>query len=180
MQPISIECERGPVVIREGMVSDTKQYRPLRLDALQDSPTAFPADYFTSVNRPISFWEGRLGTNEISTISFAEHENQLIGMMGIHRGESPKTKHSADILSVFVRPPWRGLHLAESRINACVESPKSRGVNILKLGVTAASMSAVRDYQRYGFTIYGNEPRGISYNGQYCDDYWMYRALDQL
>src|SRR5262245_22422010 len=126
MYPLTFTTPRGNVVIREGVVSDAERYRQLRLDALQDSPTAFTADYSVNVKRPISFWEDRLKTNETGTIYFAEHENQLISMMAIQRGESSKTKHSANILSVFVHPEWRGLHLVEALINACVEWAKSR------------------------------------------------------
>jgi len=175
MQPINLNTPRGNIVIREGIVSDAEQYRQLRLDALQDSPTAFTADYSVNANRPMSFWEDRLKTDETGIIFFAKHGNQLIGMMAIQRGESSKTKHSANILSVFVRPEWRGLHIAEALIKACVEWAKSRDVNILKLGVNAANTSAVRAYQRCGFTIYGTEPREMYYDGQYYDGHFMSR-----
>jgi RimJ/RimL family protein N-acetyltransferase len=174
----SITTARGAIVIREASLADAIQFRELRLEALQDSPTAFPADYMANVNHPVSFWEDRLKTNGIGTIFFAEHENQLIGMMGIRRGESSKTKHSASIWGVYVRPKWRGLRIAESLIEACIEWAKSKDVIIVKLGVTAASTSAVRCYQRCGFTIYGTEPRGIFHDGQYYDGYLMYRDLN--
>ncbi len=99
-------------------------------------------------------------------------------MMGIRRGETPKTKHGATIWGVYVRPQWRGLHIADSMIEACLTWAKSNGVNIIKLGVTAASASAVRCYQRCGFRIYGTEPRGIFYDGQYYDGYLMVRSLE--
>ena len=175
---MNMETRLGSVVIREGVVSDAGQFRELRLHAIQDSPIAFPADYAIYVNHPMSFWENRLKADEIGTIFFAEHENQLIGMMGIRRGESPKTKHSATIWGVYVRPEWRGLHIAESLIEACFGWARSKDVNIVKLGVTAASTSAVRCYQRCGFIIYGTEPKGMFYEGQYYDGYLMYRSLD--
>ena len=175
---MTIETKNGTVFIREGMISDVEQFRELRLDALQDSPIAFPADYAVNVNHAMSFWEDRLKTDETGTIFFAEHENGLIGMTGIRRGESPKTRHSATIWGVYVRPEWRGLRIAESLIEACIAWAKPNDVNIIKLGVTAASISAVRCYQRCGFIIYGTEPRGIFYEGQYYDGYLMYRSLD--
>jgi RimJ/RimL family protein N-acetyltransferase len=178
MQPINIGTKHGPVLIREATVSDADLFRELRLDAIQDSPIAFPADYTINVNHPMSFWEDRLKTDETGTIFFAEHENGLIGMTGIRRGESPKTRHSATIWGVYVRPEWRGLRIADSLIEACIGWAKSKEVIILKLGVTAASTSAVRCYQRCGFIIYGTEPRGIFYGGQYYDVYLMYRSLD--
>jgi len=177
MQPLTFNTPRGNVIVREGIISDAEQYRQLRLDALQDSPTSFTADYSVNSERPMSFWEDRLMPNENGSIYFAEHANVLIGMMAIQRGESSKTKHSANILSVFVRPEWRGLHLVEALIEACIEWAKSKDVNILKLGVNAANTSAVRAYQRCGFTIYGTEPREMYYNGQYYDGHFMSRDL---
>ncbi len=178
MQPINLETRLGSVLVREATVSDAENFRELRLDALQDSPIAFPADYTVYVNHPRSFWESRLKTDEMATVFFAEHENQLIGMTGIRRGELPKTKHSATIWGVYVRPAWRSIRIAESLIEACLAWAKSNDVNIVKLGVTAASTSAVRCYQRCGFIIYGTEPRGIFYDGHYYDGYLMYRPLD--
>ena len=180
MQPINktFETSRGTINIREAVPSDVIQYRELRLSALQDSPTAFSADYQVNLNHPMSFWEGRLSFNEHGTIFFATHENNLIGMTGIRRGESPKTKHSAGVWGMYVRSEWRGLHIAEALIETCVTWAKVSQVNIIKLGVTTTNTSAVRCYERCGFTIYGNEPSAMLYEGNYYDEYLMSRSLD--
>jgi ribosomal protein S18 acetylase RimI-like enzyme len=177
MQPVNIATPRGDITIREAKPSDVSGFRELRLHALHDAPTAFSADYQVNLNHPMSFWEGRLTFDQYGTIFFAEFENILIGMTAIRRRESPKTKHNADIYSVYVRPEWRGLHIAEALIEACIEWVKAREVNIVKLGVLSSSTSAVRCYQRCGFTIYGTEPRGIYYDGRYHDGYLMYRDI---
>lgn len=177
MQPINhpIETTRGTIIIREATPADVTQFRELRLFALQDAPTAFSADYQTHLSRPMSFWEGRLTFDEYGIIFFAEYTGNLIGMTGIRQRESPKTKHSADIFSVYVRPEWRGLHIAETLIDRCTQWAKSKAVNILKLGVMASNTSAVRCYERCGFKIYGTEPRDVLYEGKYYDLYLMYR-----
>lgn len=180
MQPLNriFETARGTIVIRESSPSDLMQYRELRLGALQDSPTAFSADYEINLNQPMNFWEGRLKPDEHGKLFFAEHASQLTGMTGIRQGESPKTKHGAYIWGVYVRPEWRGLHIAEAFIETCIEWAKMRQVNIVKLGVMTNNTSAVRCYERCGFTIYGIEPRGILYEGKYHDEYLMSRSLD--
>lgn len=165
-------------MIREANPSDAERFRELRLFALQESPTAFGADYQTNLNRPPAYWHERLKKDESSTIFFAEYEHDLVGMMGIEQGQSPKTRHGAEIWGVFVRPEWRGLHIAETLIDACVEWAKSININIIKLGVLAASTSAIRCYQRCGFIIYGTEPQGMFYNDTYYDGYLMSRHLD--
>ena len=174
----TLETSRGNITIRKATPSDVSQYRELRLHALENAPTAFSSDYQVNLNHPVSYWERRLAFDEYGTIFFAEYENKLIGMTGIYQNESPKTRHSAEIISVFVRPEWRGLHIAEALIEACIEWAKAREVNIVKLGVISASTSAIRCYQRCGFAIYGTEPRGIFYEGQYYDGYLMARVIE--
>ena len=154
MEIQKLETKRGSVFIHEALVSDAEQFRELRLDARQESPTAFPADYSAHIDYPVSFWENRLKSDGMGAIFFAEHENQLIGMTGNRRGESPKTKHGATIWGVYARPQWRGLRIADSLIEACIERAKSNTVNIVKLGVTVASISAIRCYERCGFVIW--------------------------
>lgn len=180
MQTKQIETSRGPIIIREATLTDTEQFRLLRLDGLQKSPASFPGDYSTIVNHPQAYWEERLKADQNQTIFFAERESQLIGMTGIRRGESSKIKHSAEIWGVYVQPEWRGLRIADSLIEACTEWAKSNEVNTLHLGALAASTSAVRCYQRCGFIMSGTQPRALFYDGKYYDGYFMFKLLDDL
>jgi len=173
----SFDTARGTIIIREANLADSIQFRELRLNALQDSPTAFSQDYEVNLNHPMSHWEERLTFDEHGIIFFAEHDHHLIGMTGIRRGESPKTRHGAYVWGVFIRPEWRGLHLAEALINLCADWASQRGIVILKLGVMANNVSAIRCYTRIGFTVYGTDPRALYYDGQYYDEYLMSRNL---
>jgi len=174
----SINTPQGTIVIREANLADAIQFRELRLNALQDSPTAFSADLQTNIDHPTSFWEDRLREDENASIYFAEHENHLIGMSGIRCGQSPKTQHNAGIWGVYVRPEWRGLHIAEALIEICIDWARTRDVVIVKLAVVSANESAVHCYKRCGFTIYGTEPRALLYEGKYYDEFLMSRNLD--
>ena len=176
----SISTPKGTVVIREANMGDIIQFRELRLFALQDSPTAFSADYQINYNHPMSFWEGRLRFDEHGIIFFAEYDSKLIGMTGVRKGESPKTKHGAYIWGVYIRPEWRGLHLAEELINTCIEWVQVREVEVVKLGVVTTNTSAIHCYERCGFIVYGTEPRGIFYEGKYYDEHLMFKLLGDL
>jgi len=179
MQPLNktFETSRGKIIIRESTLADLMPYRGLRLDALLDSPTAFSADYELNLNQPMSFWESRVQPDAQGRLFFAEHASQLIGMTGVRLGESPKTKHGAYIWGVYVRPKWRGLHIAEVLIETCINWARMQQVDIVKLGVMTNNTSAVRCYERCGFTIYGTEPRGILHEGNYYDEYLMSRDI---
>ncbi len=175
----SVTTPRGKALIREAKPTDAFQFRELRLGALQDSPIAFTADYQKNLNHPPKYWEDLLTMQpDESTIFLATHEEALIAMTGIARAGSPKTRHSAWVWGVYIRPEWRGLHIAEELILSCFAWAKVRKIVIVKLGVAAVNQPAIRCYERCGFKIYGTEPRAIFHEGKYYDEHLMYRSLD--
>jgi RimJ/RimL family protein N-acetyltransferase len=188
----SITTARGEIYIREASPTDAAQFRELRLGALQDSPLAFSADYQKNLHQPLQQWEDMLTMHpDESTIFLAEQrrgvpsltgvgvdEHELIGMSGIVRGSTPKTRHGATIWGVYMQPEWRGLHIAEELITACLAWAKARRIVIAKLGVAAINQSAVRCYERCGFTIYGTEPRALFHNDSYYDFHMMSCSLE--
>ena len=175
----SITTPRGMITIRDATPADAMPYRQLRLEALQDSPIAFSADYQQNLNQPAKYWEDRLTIEEDeATLFLAEHEGRLIGMMGIGRGGSPKTRHGAWIWGVYVTPAWRGLRIAEELINSCFTWAKARKILLVKLGVAATNKPAIRCYERCGFSTYGTEPRAIFYEDNYYDEFLMSHPLD--
>lgn len=175
----SFPTKRGTVVIREASPADAMQFRNLRLEALQSSPIAFSADYQKNLNYPTKYWQDRLTVEkDEATIFIAEHEQNFIGMTGVERSGSPKTRHSAWIWGVYVNADWRGMRIADEIIHSCLDWAKARNVVIAKLGVAAVNTSAIRCYERCCFKMYGTEPRAILYNGNYYDEYLMYLDLD--
>jgi RimJ/RimL family protein N-acetyltransferase len=175
----SMTPARGSITIRHATPADAMSYRELRLEALQDSPIAFSADYQQNLNQPAKYWEDRLTMEkDEATIFLAEYEAKLIGVTGIARGGSPKTRHGAWIWGVYITPQWRGLRVAEELINSCFTWAKARKIIIVKLGVAATNISAIRCYERCGFSTYGTEPRAIFYAGKFYDEFLMSRSLD--
>lgn len=175
----SINTSRGAIVIRQSNLADALNFRALRLEALLDSPTAFSMDYQRSADYPTKYWEDTLAMDDNeSAIFFAEQEGRLIGMTGIARGRSPKTRHGADIWGVYVTPSWRGFHIAEELIRSCTSWAKARGIVILRLAVVATNKPAIHCYERCGFVTYGTEPRSLLLDGKYYDEYMMSLSLD--
>jgi RimJ/RimL family protein N-acetyltransferase len=174
----SLKTSRGTVVIRRSNLADAWNFRDLRLEALQDSPTAFSMDYERSFNYPAKYWEDSMAMDDNeSVIFFAEYDGHLIGMTGIARGRSPKTRHAADIWGVYVTSSWRGLHIAEELIRSCIDWARAREIVITRLAVVATNTSAIRCYERCGFTTYGIEPQALWYEGKFYDEYLMSLSL---
>ena len=175
----SLTTPRGEILIREAKPTDAIQFRTLRLGALQDSPIAFTADYQKNLNYPPKYWEDMLTMQaDEATIFLAVNKGDLIGMTGIGRDNSPKTRHGAWIWGVYVKPEWKGLHIAEELITSCFAWAKARKIVLAKLGVAAVNQLAIRCYERCGFKTYGTEPRVILHDGKYYDEYLMYCSLD--
>ena len=58
----SLVTPLGTTVIREANVADAPSFRDLRLEALENSPIAFSADYRKNLNHPAKYWEDLLDT----------------------------------------------------------------------------------------------------------------------
>jgi RimJ/RimL family protein N-acetyltransferase len=177
-----ISIPHGSVVIRLARETDAQNYRDLRLEALKNHPEAFSSDYETYLVKPVSYWEDRLreqGTDSSVKMYFAEHEAQLIGMAGIVRQNSPKGKHSALIISMYVRPDWRGLRIADGLIAACVDWARTEEIRVVKLAVVTTNTPAIRCYARCGFQVYGVEPKAIFAGGIFYDELLMAKSLDE-
>ena len=176
----SMNTTRGTITIRQSNLTDASRFRELRLSALRDSPTAFSMDYEKASTQSIKHWEDTLRMDDQeSAIFFAEHDGQLVGMTGVARGRSPKTRHAADVWGVYVIPHWRGLHIAEQLIRSGLEWAKVRNVVIARLGVTTINKSAIRCYERCGFKIYATESRALFHDERYYDFHMMSMDLDE-
>ena len=174
----TITTPRGTIIIRQGQESDAQAYRELRLEGLRKHPEAFSSDYEINDKRPLTFWTERLHLlGDENMIYFAVHENDLIGVCGIYRGDSPKTQHSGTIVGVYVKSEWRGLRIADELIAACMKWAQMHEIRIVKLGVTTTNTSAIRCYARCGFTAYGTEPQAIYTNGMMYDELLMARTI---
>ena len=172
----------GPVTVRVAQVEDAACLRTLRLEALLDAPVAFAADYERTAAEPPERWVQR--TNEHaqgkqSVIYVAEAEGALIGMTGLGRGHWQKTEHGGVIWGVYVQPAWRGMHIAEALIEACIAWGRELGMTVVKLGVVTSNAAAIRCYLRCGFTVYGIDPQAICYNGIMYDELLMARQVTQ-
>lgn len=168
------------ISIRMASPADANDYRDLRLEALREHPDAFSSDYASNAARPMSFWDDRLrasGSPGALTLFFAFDRDGLIGMCGVAPGGSPKTAHSAFIVSVYVRPRSRGRGVANALLQAALVWARAQGIRIVKLGVGTNNAAAIRCYARQGFRVYGLEPLALCHAGQMLDELLMAREL---
>ena len=174
----TLSTPHGIIIIRQARESDAEAYRNLRLEGLKNHPEAFSADYVVNEQRPETFWVERIASlRDGNMLFFAAHENELVGTCGIYRGDSPKTRHSAYIVGVYVQSEWRGAGIVDELISICLEWAREHEIKILKLGVATTNIPAIRCYARCGFTVYGIEPQAICVNGVVYDELLMTRLV---
>ena len=176
----SLTTAKGPVTIRPAFPADAASLRELRLEALANYPAAFAADYAITAAQSTEFWVERIIDNTVDdkgVICLATAEGQLVGMCGLLRGHWPKIRHSGTIWGVYVKPAWRGLHVAEALLDECIAWARAHGVEIVKLAAITTNTAAIRCYARCGFTVYGIEPKAVCYDGVYYDELLMAKSV---
>ena len=134
---------------------DAPAYRALRLKGLQAHPEAFGTDYATSAARPIEYWRERMHSGaggEQGITYIADAAGELIGMTALVRNDLAKTRHAGSIFGVYTRADWRGTGVADALLGACVAYAGVLGLRLVRLGVVTTNTSAIRLYQRCGFS----------------------------
>lgn len=175
----SIHTPRGTITIRLAGEEDAAAYRDLRLEALRNHPEVFSSDYAENLAKPMDFWTSRLkssGHDGAAMIYLAIPEGEPIGTCGIARTDSPKVRHSATIVGMYVRPNWRGLGIAQALVTVCLDWARAHAVWIVKLAVVTTNVAAIRCYARCGFRVYGIEPQALCHDGVLYDELSMART----
>ncbi len=93
-------------------------------------------------------------TNPLSLWLVAEVDGSFAGYIG-----SQSVLDEADMMNLAVEPGYRRQGVAESLINALVESLAACAVHCLTLEVRASNESAIALYQKLGFVQVGRRPR---------------------
>jgi RimJ/RimL family protein N-acetyltransferase len=165
------------ITIRPAEAGDWAAYREIRLEALRLHPDAFASDYTVNLNEPPEFWQERIKSTPDKSLFFAARGTDLLGMAGISRHPSPKTRHSGLIWGVYVRPQDRGRDLAQHLLQACLDWAVDYSLVVVKLAVVTTNIRAIACYARCGFRVYGIEPRMLFVNGVYYDELLMVHHL---
>ena len=176
----TLSTPKGTLAVRPAVQEDAFWLRELRLEALTNQPQSFTADFTIAAAEPVESWAERVAnfeTDQQGVICVAAAEKRLIGMLGLIRGNRPKTQHTGTVWGVYVQADWRGLHVAEAMVREAIAWAQARGLVRLKLEVITTNAAAIRSYVRCGFTVYGVEPEVIFYDDIYYDELLMTRPV---
>ncbi len=151
------------------VASNAPEYRDLMLEAYEQAADAFTSTAEERVRESLSWWEKRIASPEGLSESFgAFAETSLVGAVALEYSGKPKTRHSALVIGMYVRPTHRGTGAAGALIQSAIAAAAARPeVQGLRLTVTEGNEPAIRLYNSVGFVAWGTEPHAIRTHAGY-------------
>lgn len=150
-------------------------FKDIRLRALQDSPTAFSANYADEAKLTDSDWLDRAAqwSSDKSAAYLAIDSGAAVGIAaGLLDRNDPLR---ASLMSMWVAPTHRRLGIGRTLVEAIVAWARGHNVLYLYLMVTSNNDRAIQFYQRIGFALTG---RSETYrNDASLLDFEMRRSL---
>lgn len=142
---------------------DAPQYRELMLEAYVQAADAFTSTAEERAREPLSWWVHRIASGSGLNQSFGAFQaDLLVGTVALEYSAKPKTRHSALLLGMYVRPGVRRLGAGRALMQAAIAAARARpGLRVLSLTATEGNEAAIRLYESAGFSAWGVEPCAI-------------------
>lgn len=88
-------------------------------------------------------------------------DGKVVGTAGIDAiGNRVKVRHRADFGISIAQVFW-GLGIGTALLNACIDCARKAGFTQLELQVVEENKQGISLYEKAGFTVYGENPRGF-------------------
>jgi RimJ/RimL family protein N-acetyltransferase len=160
--------------------SDASAFQTLRLQALRECPSAFSSSYEEEYETPITVIAGRLAPESGRDMFGAFSERELIGTIGFGREGARKLAHKGFIRGMYVSAAFRNQGIGRQLVSHVLQHAASlSGLRQVTLTVTASNLAAIALYEKMGFTAFGLEPAALLVNGEFHDEIYMVRFVDQ-
>ncbi|MEV8517274.1 GNAT family N-acetyltransferase [Dactylosporangium sp. NPDC051484] len=145
--------------VRRIRASEWRQYRELRIEALQDSPLAFVEQYQESLAQPDQFWQGRVersATGTASSTFVAVHAGRFVAKASCFVESDVSEYVSAHIVGVYVTPRFRAQGVADALMAAVIRwAQEEPHADRIRLFVIETNDRAAAFYRRIGFVPTG-------------------------
>lgn len=164
------------IEIRLLSVADWKDYKEIRLEALESDPEAFGQTYRAALKQSDDLWKLRLaGVNLWVYAAFLGGE--MVGITSGRREHGEKFAHVGIINSVFVQREYRGKGVAAKLLVKTLDRLKQEGLMKAKLTVVATQREAIQLYEAAGFEQVGLLKKEVRQGEKYKDEMIMEKFL---
>jgi len=116
-------------------------------------------------------------SQENQTIFVAEDDNWIIGFLQAMGGEPRRIRHRVYIVLGIIREFW-GRGVGKNLFLEMEKWVREKGMHRLELTVMADNERGIRLYQKMGFEIEGMRKHSLLVDGEYVDEFAMYKLLD--
>jgi RimJ/RimL family protein N-acetyltransferase len=159
--------------VRRLTADDAAAWQALRLQALQDAPTAFASSYEEEKDRSLEDICQMLSGNTGAVFGgFAEAA--LACVASVHRESMRKLAHRGGVWGVYAAPTVRGTGLAREVMRALMVHARDQlQVEFLTLGVNINNAPALRLYESLGFERIGVQRGFLKVNDVLYDEMHM-------
>lgn len=155
--------------VRRLDAADAAAFRRVRLNGLRLHPEAFGASWEEEASRPIERTAQALADGHVAG---CEQDGVLVGVAGLRKGSSLKTRHRGMVWGMYVEPVARGLGVGERLMASIIETARA-DLEALTLTVTAQNAAALALYGKLGFVEYGRDRRALKIGDDYVDECLM-------
>lgn len=149
-----------------------KEYRDLRLDAIEHEPEAFWPSLEES-QLSDEKWQNVLYGDPNVQFFFAEYNGRIVGMIKTRLEGFKKVSHNGWIYSFYVLKEFRQKGIATMLLKQATAFLEEMGARSIFLNVAATQEDAIYLYKKMGFVQIGSYKNFINVKGIFYDEYIM-------
>lgn len=163
------------IVYRRLKEGEAREYRALRLEALQTAPESFGKTYEEeSATGELAFEKYIKEQDKERFVFGAFYNDQLLGMCCFNREQGIKRRHIALLTQMFVKSSHRSKNIGKELFHQLLkEGFNFKGLEQIILGVVGTNERAYRLYLRTGFIEFGYHKNYFKMNDTYLDERFM-------
>ncbi|MEP6473692.1 MAG: GNAT family N-acetyltransferase [Gemmatimonadota bacterium] len=156
--------------VRRLTSADAAAFQRLRLEGFERHPLQFRFAVEDEIDLTLESVGARLD-REYVVGGFIGRK--LVAIGGISRLTGLKHRHKALLWGMYVREEARGVGLGDAIVSRLLNQAVAEGVEAVVLTVAADNARGRALYERWGFTLYGVEPRALKHGDVYFDEALM-------